>query len=203
MHPFIDARRIMYLGLTILTLGCASFPRNPGYEQFLDRGDLFELNGKYEHVPIYSGPTKDTLSYWNFSNGDLGIYPTFFDEMDNGWLTRKTKIDPEKNYSFVLDVVKYNILSIHYLENDSVIRQKNIRFRMRKDGYLYLQNMNFKIRGIPYVFGDIDKKRIRLTLNKDRDLVFETSEFNSGGMFLLSVNPISKMKYEKIFLRIE
>jgi hypothetical protein len=184
-------------------VGCVSFPKRAITEQYLDGGHISDLNGKYENECMYSVPTKDMTSPWNFSSADLGIYPTFFDEIDNRWLKRSIKIDTLKQYAFSLNVITPKMLAVHLLENDSIIRKKWIRFRLGKDGYLYLKNTNFKIRGIPYVFGDIDKKRIRLTLTEDNNLLFETSEFNSGGLFLLMINPYTKMKYEKIFRRIE
>jgi hypothetical protein len=57
--------------------------------------------------------------------------------------------------------------------------------------------------GVPYLFGGFNKKRNRITLNKDHNLLFETSEFRSGGLFLLIVSPLGKLKYEKVYQRID
>ncbi|NER09439.1 hypothetical protein SAMN06265375_1011056 [Muriicola jejuensis] len=194
---------LLYLVSSILFIGCASFPKRSVIDQSPIILKISSINGRYELEPIYSGPTKDTARTWNLTSSDLGVYHTFYDELNNGWLTKKIIVDPSKRYSFTIEVIDNKKLAIDYLEGDSIIRQKKIRFGIRNDGYLYLKNRSFKMRGIPYLFGDIDKKRIRLTLNRDNNLLFETAEFHSGGLFLLMINPFTKMKYEKIFLRIE
>ena len=92
-------------------------------------------------------------------------------------------------------------MEFNYFEDDSIIKQNTIKYRFKDDGYVHLKHKNFKIIGIPYVFGGFDTKRNRITLNKDTNLLFETSEFSSGGVALLMVYPIGKMKYQKIYQR--
>lgn len=184
-----------------LVLGCASFPKKTP-SPYLNASNINDLNGKYAIKEIYSGPTKDTTSSWNFTDSDLGTYPTFFDELDNRFLKKAIVIDNEKRYFLGLEILNSKKIKLNFIKDGHIFKQKTIRFILKDDGYIYLCNNNFKSRGIPYIIGDFNKKRIRLTLNKDNDLLFETSEFSSGGLFLLMVYPIGKMKYEKIYHRI-
>ena len=193
---------IYFVGLSFI-FGCGSFPKRTVPAQYLNKNNINALNGKYTIKAIYSGPTKDTTSAWNFSDSDLGIYPTFFDELNNGLLVKSIKTDPSKIYTFSLKILSTKKLEFNYFEDDSIIKQNTIKYRFKDDGYVYLKHKNFKIIGIPYVFGGFNTKRNRITLNKDTNLLFETSEFKSGGLFLLMINPYSKMKYEKIYQRIE
>ena len=162
-----------------------------------------QLNGKYSIREIYSGTTKDTTSAWNFSESDSGHNPTFFDEINNGMFVKNIKTDASNSYTFKLNILNSKQIEINYYKNNHIIRQNTIRYKLKDDGYFYLKNRNFKIKGIPYVLGGFFYKRNRITLNTDNNLLFETSEFMSVGMFLLRVAPYSKMKYEKIYQRLE
>lgn len=181
-------------------LGCASFPKKTETPQYLNKNNINALNGKYSLKEISRSSLTDSTSF-SYSKNDIGFNHTFFDEIDSRFYA--IEIDSSKSYYFTLKIINTKKIKINLIKDDSIIKQKIIGFRLKDDGYIYLKNNNFKIRGIPYVFGDFNKKRIRLTLNKDNNLLFETSEFESGGVALLMVVPIGKMKYQKIYQRIE
>jgi hypothetical protein len=206
MKKFNLHKLLFYFVLINFTFGCASFPKKREPSSSLNLQNITNINGKYGIKEVYSGPTKDTSTAWknawNFSESDLGFRPTFFDELNFGVFVKEMKINSSSKYSFTIKILNTKKLKIDYFENDSIIRENIIRYRLKKDGYLYLNHKNFKIIGIPYLFGGFNKKRNRITLNKDHNLLFETSEFMSGGLFLLMVNPLSKMKYEKVYQRI-
>ena len=193
---------IIFLVPFCLVLGCASFPKNMP-STYLNASNINDINGKYAIKEFYSGPTTDTTSSWNFSDSDLRFYPTLFDELDNRFLKKAIVIDNEKRYCLGLEILNSKKIKLNFIKEDHIFKQKTIRYKLKDDGYIYLSNNNFKSRGIPYIIGDFNKKRIRFTLNKDNDLLFETSEFSSGGLFLLMVYPISKLKYEKIYQRLK
>jgi hypothetical protein len=196
-------RGIIYFLVLSFNFGCASFPKKRETSSLIKLTNIQQLNGKYSLREIYSGPTKDTASAWNFSESDLGHYPTFFDELNNGMFVKQLKTDASNSYTFTLNILNSKRIEINYFKDDCIINQNTIRYKFKDDGYFYLKNRNFKIKGIPYVLGGFFYKRNRITLNKDNNLLFETSEFMSVGMFLLRVAPFSKMKYEKIYQRLE
>ena len=51
-------------------IGCAVFPKKTELSNPLNINNIINLNGKYFMSEIYSGPTKDTTSFWNFSESD-------------------------------------------------------------------------------------------------------------------------------------
>ena len=65
--------------------------------------------------------------------------------------------------------------------------------------------------GIPYLLGEFNVKKNRITLNSDKNIIFESSEFSSGGIALLifgvyrtSRNITSKLDNEdETFLKTE
>lgn len=186
--------------MIISCFSCASFPKNIENPHFLHRDNINSLNGKYDVIGFHPDSITDRaiLNHLGFS-----YYPTFYDEIDNNWLSKSIKINTSKSYSFILKILNFKKLKIYYIENDVVISEKEIKYKLKKDGYLYLKNKNLRFLGIPYLFGEIDLKRIRLTLNKEHNLLFELSEFESGGLFLLMVYPVGKTKYKKIFSRMD
>lgn len=183
-------------------ISCATFPKSIEYKYILNKENINSLNGKYSLKEINRSSLTDSTSF-SFSNADIGFNHTFFDEIDSRMLARSIEIDSSKSYCFILKVLNSKNIEIDYLENEKSIRQQTIKYKLKDDGYVYLKNRNFKIRGVPYLFGDFDVKKIRLTLNKDKNLLLETSEFTSGGVALLMVYPVGKMKYQKIYERKE
>ncbi len=191
-------------GLIIVNLcfGCACFPKKQETTQYLNKGNINALNGTYGIKPIYASQTVDSTSMW-YSERNLTSYSTLFKELDSRIIQKEIDIEEGKMYGMGLEILNEKIIKLKFIKEDSIVKQKRIGYRLKDDGYLYLKNNNFKMRGIPYLLGDFNKKRSRITLNKENNLLFETSEFSSGGLFFLKVYPIAKMKYEKVFERIE
>ncbi|MCR8669204.1 hypothetical protein NO995_16070 [Aestuariibaculum sp. M13] len=201
-------RLYFYLLLMVIVFGCASFPKKKTPVSNLNSENISNLNGRYELIEKYSGGTKDTSTIWksafNFSSADRGHYPTFFDEINfQVFKENELKVDSLKTYSFTLKLIDSKNLKIDYYENDSLFFGNTIKYKFKNDGYIYLISTNSEVVGIPYLFGGVTKKRSRITLNKENDLLFETSEVVTGGLLFVLVNPGEKMKYEKVFQRIE
>ena len=181
-------------------ISCATFPKTVENQHIINKENVNSLNGKYSIKEIYRSSLTDSASF-SYSAKDIGGPRTFFDEIDNRMLAKPIEIDSFKSYCFVLKVLNSKHIEIGYLENETRIRQQTIKYKLKDDGYLYVKYRNFKIRGIPYLFGDFDHKKIRLTLNKDENLLLQTSKFSSGGVALLMVYPVGKEKYLKIYER--
>ena len=183
-------------------ISCATFPITAGYQNIINKENINSLNGKYSLKEIYRSSLTDSTSF-SFSTRDIGGPLTFFDEIDNRMFAKRIVIDSSKSYYFILKILNSKKIEIDYFENEKSVRRQTIRYKLKDDGYVYLKNRNFKIKGIPYLIGSIDVKKIRLTLNKEKNLLLETSEFSSGGIALLMVYPVRKLKYQKIYERKE
>jgi len=183
-------------------ISCATFPKTKKNKYSIIKEKVNSLNGKYALKEIYRSSLTDSTSF-SFSPRDSGNNLTFFDEIDSRMFAKSIEIDSSKGYYFILKVTNYKKIEIDYLENETSIRQQTIKYKFKGDGYIYLKNRNFKIKGVPYLFGDFDVKKIRLTLNEEKNLLLETSEFISGGVALLMVVPTGKTKYQKIYERKE
>ncbi|WP_312136284.1 hypothetical protein [Sphingobacterium sp.] len=173
--------RNLLLGSIIFIIfqSCVSFEStfNP-YK--LDKHNLNQLDGIYEinHAGYNSKYVKANNSYTSYSEN-------FFKEIDRHLLRDTLKIDSSKNYKLGLKVLSDKLIKIDYIQDDSVFRSRTLKTKLKKDGYLYLKNKNIGIRLIPYLLGGIDIKKSRITLSKEKNLVFDYSQHVSGAFLFL------------------
>jgi hypothetical protein len=195
--------KILFFSLMIRSfISCATFPKTIENQYIINKENVNSLNGKYSLNEIYRSSLTDSTSF-SYSTRDIGGPLTFFDEIDSRMFAKRIVIDSSKSYYFILKVLDSKHMEIDYLENEKSIRQQTLKYKLKGDGYIYLKNRSFKIKGVPYLFGDFSVKKIRLTLNKEKYLLLETSEFSSGGVALLMIYPVGKLKYQKIYKRKE
>jgi len=195
--------KISLFFLTIISIvSCATFPKAIVIPNTISEKNINSLNGIYAIKEINRSSLTDSTSF-SFSKTDIGFNRTIFDEIDSRLFAKPVEIDSSESYSFELKILNSKRIELHYLENEKTIRKHIIKYKIKDDGYLYLKNRNFKIKGIPYLFGEFNIKKNRISLNKENNLIFESSEFSSGGLVLLMVYPIAKAKYQKIYKRIE
>lgn len=183
-------------------VSCANFPKAIVNPYIINEENINSVNGKYYFKELNRSSLTDSTSF-SYSKTDIGFTHTFFDEIDSRLFTKPIEIDSSESYSFELKVLNSKRIELNYLENEKTIRHHIIKYKIKDDGYLYIKNRNFKIKGIPYLFGEFNVKKNRITLNKENNLIFESSEFSSGGVALLMVYPVGKAKYQKIYERIE
>ncbi len=168
------------LALVILTLilqSCATFPINSSIKQPLTEANLTELNAQYN-----VSAEKDSLidnTYIDLHNAFEKLY------RGNGRGNKDTMtIDNLDRYSFAINVIDNRRIEITYLKDKSSFRKFSMKYYSKNDGYLYLKNKNFKISGVPYLFGGIDIKKLRLT-NVDNYLIIEEVHHSSGGLLFI------------------
>lgn len=192
-----------------LCLGCASFPKTQKPSiSLLNPSNIKLLEGTYALKHCYPVSSEDSIIDKIVTIADSNQYPTLFEEINNGILVKRLKMNSEKKYTFSLKILNSKRFEIDYLEDNLVVRKNSVRYKLKEDGFVHVKHRNFKIIGIPYVLGGINKKRSRLALNEDNYLLFETSEFFSGGVFypgfiIPAIDFASKSKYKKIYQRID
>ena len=103
--------------------GYATFPKKKEFYSGLKKSNIHYINGKYRITEFYSEPTKDTTALWNFTDSDIGMYPTLYDELNNGLFVKPLERESSKIYSFKLEIQNNRKIEINYYEEDSIIRQ--------------------------------------------------------------------------------
>ena len=192
----------LFVLIIISIVSCASFPKVIVNPYIINEENINSLNGRYSINEINRISLTDSASF-SYSKTDIGFKHTIFNEIDSRLFTKSIDIDSSERYFCELKVLNSNKIELNFLENEKSIRQYIIKCKLKEDGYLYLKNKNFKIKGIPYLFGEFNIKRNRITLNKENNLIFECSEFSSGGVALLMVYPVGKAKYQKTYKRLD
>lgn len=168
--------------LTILSFSnCAYFSykfQNPTFltPDFLVPKNVKELNGEYSII----ARTKDSTYDRTFKKNN-----NFFQVLNRKRNKKDTlNIDSLENYSFKIDVMDQKNIKILYLKKNIVFNELIIKYELR-GGYLFLENKNTLIGGIPFIFGGIDIVKVRLTRDLKKNLVAEIVNKNLGGLLLV------------------
>jgi len=178
--------------LIFIFQSCATFKSSPNEISTLERSNLELLNGRYE---ISSSEHLEKFKSFDYHN--------FLREIDRKILKDTLDIDSTKHNQVELNVLNSRRLEVKYLEDDKVIRRRIIKIKLKKDGYLYLKNKNIGFSLIPYLFGRLDVKRTRVTINENDNLVLDVSHFRGGAVFLIIFLDMGTDKYKKSYKRIK
>jgi len=194
----MNFKRLLFLGLILFLVliqwGCATFPKNSSNPTFLTEKNLTKLNGRYE-IEDAEMSINPNIYYRRHRN--------FFSEMDWKIIGTPWKLDTINTYAFDIKVIDVKKIEVSYLENGEEIKKRTMKGKLKKDGYFYLKNKNFRFWGIPYVMGLIDIKKIRLSKSINDHLVFDTASHESGVFFIMLAPIWSNTNQRNIYRRIE
>lgn len=171
-------KKILLVFIVAISLtNCAAFDKNLKNPNSLQKNNLNKVNGLYDIEEMGF----DSLSKLYPSNL-FWVGNNFLREIDRKLLKDTLRIDSMKKYAFELKVINKKKLKITYLENDIIFRERFLKIKLKKDGYLYLKNKNIGFVLIPYIFGAVDVKRTRLTLDEEENLVLDVYNHRSGAI---------------------
>lgn len=163
--------------LAVLIQSCATFPKSSTNQLRLTEHNLTRINGKYKVKPV-----KDSLLA-----KDLTVYHNAFEKFyrGKGRSSKDTmKVDNLDNYTFEIRLIENNQIEITYLKDKISFRNFKLKYELKRDGYLYLKNKNLKVSGVPYLFGSIDIKKLRLNII-DNYLTVEEIRHSSGAILFI------------------
>ncbi|MFD2543746.1 hypothetical protein ACFSSB_15575 [Lacinutrix gracilariae] len=186
--------------LAVFFHSCASFDKELINPNPLKKESLNELNGKYGivHNEFDSIHIDKEHNYnrqiWNSNN--------FFTEIDRKLIKDTLKIDTLNTYSFNLRVLSPKKLKVEYLENGKIFRERILKTKLKRDGYLYLRNKNTQFMLIPIIAGTIDIKKTRLTKTEKGTLVFDVANFRYFAA-LIFIGDTRTWKYRQEYEQIE
>lgn len=103
--------------------------------------------------------------------------------------------------TFSLQVISDNELKILAHSKHLVTFEWIIEYEKR-DNFLYLQNKNFGVGMIPYLFGGIDIKKIRISLTSGNDLYVEEVSHVSGAVLVIGFFKFKNDYFNSIFKRV-
>ncbi|MFC0605863.1 hypothetical protein [Winogradskyella pulchriflava] len=174
-------RNLIYFLTTLLLFqSCASFDNDLTNPYPLNESNLSELDGIYEIKQV------DYDTVFKKFNQQMWTGNNFLEEIDRKLIKDTLHLDSLKNYKFGLKVLNKKKIRISYIENDTIFRERMLKAKLKKDGFLYLKNKNTGFLLVPYIAGAIDIKRTRLSKSEDGNLIFDYSHHRSGAFLIIA-----------------
>jgi len=172
---------------------CAVYDKNLNNTNPLDKENIHQLNGQYHITEIGF----DSLN--QVYHSQMWTRNNFFNEIDRKLLKDTLLLDSMKKYTVALKVISKKELKITYLENDIAFRERFIKTKLKKDGYLHLKNKNIGFVFVPYIFGALDVKKTRLTLDENDNLVFDIYNHRSGAIGIVGFLDGRTRRYRRTY----
>ncbi|WP_426432129.1 hypothetical protein ACPX19_06150 [Winogradskyella sp. HB-48] len=187
---------ILPLLFAILFQNCASFDKEFVNPNPLKTQNLHKIEGTYDIANIVFDSIKNKkIPYFN-------THTNFFKEIDRKLIKDTLGLNNANDYKFELKILSQKKIKISYLKNGEIIRERDIKTKLKKDGFLYLSNKNLQFLGVPYIFGAFDIKKTRLTLSKNNNLIFDVSNTRSGAGLLIVFLTYKEWQYKREYKRI-
>jgi hypothetical protein len=176
------------LSILILNLlfGCATFSKKVTFENqiVLKRETISKINGFYD--------IKSLKSIWKFENlkpdlvenDSINRFPLYITIKTNNEYRNGTNANLE-NCKVKVEVQDEKTIAFSLLEGENVIDNIEVEYKIRKDGYLYLKNENFKTKWIPGLCGNFELNRTRIGINEENNLILNHSYFIYGAVLFI------------------
>lgn len=193
--------------LTIITLavfatGCASFRTKYQVDQniILTKKNISKINKTFSNVPV------STVVKYNFSPQKTTIPDSLNDHYlvvyikQNRQNGTNQKIDTETTVRIL--VRDKSKISFYTLKKGFINDSVTFKYKLKKDGFLYIKDSNFEINNVPFIYGGFEINRTRLGLNKNDELIFESSYYIYGAVLVI-IGDDRKYKSSSLFRKIE
>jgi hypothetical protein len=186
-------KKYCFIFLSILFLSCGVFKDRKENFKKIDITNVNMLNGTYSVFANNKSKTKHPY----FDNANEKFYRKY------GRGEKDTiNFDSISGGKFKLNVIDNEKLKIDFIKNEKIIKSQTLKYKFKNDGFVYLKNRNTLIAGIPYIFGGIDVKKIRIALNQNNELIINDI-FDSSGALLLIFGDAKVWEHVNEYKRIE
>lgn len=164
MKNLINSKQLRLLIVTILFYSCGGIEKYKN-TNFKPLRSVDEIEG------IYNNTVQDsTKLYHRTFNGNLN------------W--RKKYRDTTSFENFKIRILNEKLLKIDFYKSDSLSKSRLLRYRLRNNGFIKLRNQNFRIVGIPYIFGEYNLVKFELGLTTENDLILNGYQEHAGGLLI-------------------
>ena len=156
-------------------MSCGVFRDKHENYQRINAGNVAILNGNYSifafKEPDEKYPFYDNANEKFYRNYGRGVADTLkFDSLSSG--------------NFKISVLNKDEINFKFIKNKKVVRNQTLKYKIKDDGFLYIKNRNTTIKGVPFLFGGVDVRKVRIALNPNKDLLIN-DVFDSSGAILL------------------
>ena len=161
----ISKYSIIILFLTVTVFGCATIPHYKDAD-LTAIGNITNIEGVYENIP---------------SNVEYRAYQTF----DNSINWRKSKDDTVKFSSVEVKVLGDKVIQFTFLNNRNATKVINVKYKLMLNSFVALKNRNFKLTGLPYVFGGYQINKVELGLTNHNQLILNGTHIDEGAILFI------------------
>jgi len=161
--------------LTFTVFGCATIPKYKDAD-LIAIGNITNIEGVYENVP---------------SNVEYRTYKTF----DNAINWRKSKNDTIKFTSVKVKVLGDKLIQFTFLNTRNETKIINSKYKLNRNGFVTLKNRNFKLTGLPYIFGGYQINKIELGLTNQNQLILNGTKIDEGAILIIMPATIPKTAF--------
>ena len=184
-------KMLTFVNVLLLT-GCSSFNKGIIPVQEMNPATVSSMTGEYGITAVNEDST--AIVNWRYRNA--------FTELNRKLLKDTMDLDILRKYSFKIDVMNKDLIGITYKMDGRNFRTQVFKTKLKKDGYLHLKNKNARCILVPYVCGALDIKKIRLTLDENKNLIFDVYNHRSGAFMVVGFLDGKTRRYRKIYPRL-
>lgn len=164
--------KILLILILVVFQNCASF-KEPIVKGNLRNDNLSSINGIYNNYPssgggFYVKSIKDVF-YRNINMFDFKTDKIFQNEKLEGQIT----------------VISQKLINLKIRENEKIIFDKNLKVKLKEDGYLYIKEKITMIDGFPLIFGGWNVQKSRINITDDNKLFIESNYFFCNGILIV------------------
>ena len=156
-------------------MSCGVFHDKHENYQRINAGNVDILNGNYS---IFALKEPDE-EYPFYDNANKKFYTKF-----GRGVSDTLKFDLMSGGNFKISILNKEEINFKFIKNKKVVRNQTLKYKIKDDGFLYIKNRNTIIRGIPFLFGGVDVRKVRISLCANNDLLINDI-FDSAGAILL------------------
>ncbi|KQS91486.1 hypothetical protein ASG21_03170 [Chryseobacterium sp. Leaf394] len=158
---------IFYLWLSLLTVSCAGFKNIQPAKTNNGKNVVDNIDGTYGNLP---------------SSGN-GFYvralTDVFDRNTNMFNWKEKYVGEQIKVK--LQMINNKRLNVFISQDEKILFNKNLRVKLKNDGYLYLKGKRLMIDGIPLVLGGWNIQKSRLRIDENNNLIVQSNYFFCNG----------------------
>lgn len=175
--------------ILISLFGCATFSKKVTFNDqiILNKETISKINGFYD--------IKSYKSIWKFQglepdfveNDSINRFPLYLTLKTNEGYKNSEIIYPE-NCKVKIEVQDEKLILLSLLKDEVVVDNIKLEYKIKKNGYIYLKNKNFKTKWIPGLCGNFEMNRTRIGINGENNLILNHSYYIYGAVLFVIGN---------------
>ena len=180
---------------SVFFISCGVFRDKQENYQKITPENVNILNGNY----LVFAKKKPNEKYPYFDNANEKFYRKY-----GRGVSDTLKFDSISGGNFRVSILNKKEINLEFIKNEKIIKNQKFTYKIKEDGFLYIKNRNTIIKGIPFLFGGVDVKKVRIALSENNDLLINDVFDSSGALLLIfgdakvweNTNKYKRFKYK-------